>query len=112
MKCYHDLYLSEDVVSKKDEILNKIEQNQWQVGKYVIALTKNEQNHLEIFDSVLLIQKVLPKEELFVVGIAGSYGGAIDLVKQITEEVYAKTTGVDIRNYLLKSQQEYEGYIC
>ena len=112
MKCYHKLYLSKDVIEKKDEILRKIEQNQWQLSKYVIALTKNEQNHLEIFDAVLFVQHGLPKDDLFVVGLAGSYIGAIDLVQQITEEVYAKTKDVDIRGYLLKSQQEYEGYIC
>lgn len=108
MKYYHALYLSDELALRKTEILHKIERGEWQLNKYLIVLTKNEQNHLEFFDSVLLIQKTFSKDDLFVVGIADGRSGALDLVRQITEEVYAETKGTDIRNYLLKKQQEYE----
>ena len=104
MKYYHDLYLSKSLVSKKDEIIKKLNQNQWQLSRYVLVLSKNEKNHLEFFDSVLLTQNLMPKEELFVIGIADSYVGAVDLVQKITEEVYEQTGGTDIRNYLLSKE--------
>ena len=75
---------------------------------YLIALSKNDTNHLEIFDYVLLFQKAMSKDDLFVVGIAGGYAESLELVEKITQEVYDETSGVDIRNYILQKQREYE----
>ena len=108
MKCYHSLYMSEKLVEKKAEIIRKIENDEWQFEKYIIALTQNEKNHLEFYNSVLLIQKAISKEDIFLVGIADGYDAALGLVQTITEEVYANTKGLDIRNYLLDKQREYE----
>lgn len=105
MKYYHDLYLSDSLISKKENIIEKLEKNQWQLSKFLIVLSKSENNHLEFFDSVLLTQNLMPKEELFVIGIADSYIGAMDLVQKITEEVYQKTEGTNIRNYLLNKER-------
>ena len=108
MKYYHDLYMSEAFISKKNEILDKLENNKWQLEKYVVALSKGEQNHLEIFHSVLLLQKAIDKENLFVVGITKDMQEALQLVEKITQEVYDKTGDADIRNYILQKQREYE----
>lgn len=74
----------------------------------MIALTKNDNNHLEIFNSVLLLQEAISKNELFLVGIASGYTESLELVEKITQEVYDETSGVDIRNYILQKQQKYE----
>lgn len=108
MKYYHAVYMSEELISKRKEIIDKIENNKWQPEIYLIVLAQNERNHLEYFHSVLLIQKCIPKEHLFVVGIANGSGGATDLIEKITEEVYDNTKGTDIRNYILQKQHEYE----
>lgn len=108
MKYYHALYVSDALMLEKEIIKHKIERNEWQLNKYLIVLTKNEQNHLEFFDAVLLLQKAVSKEDLFVVGIADGQQGALELIRRITEEVYAETKGADIRKYLLQKQQEYE----
>lgn len=108
MKYYYALYMDEYVKENQEKIRRNIEKDKWQLEKYLIALTKNEANHLEIFNSVLLIQKAIPKEELFIVGIASGYAESLELVEKITQEVYDETSGVDIRNYILRKQQEYE----
>lgn len=108
MKCYYALYMDEKVKSKQEEILGKIQDGKWQLEKYLITLAANERNHLEIYDSVLLIQKAIPKEDLFLVGVAGGYIEALELVEQITQEVYDETGGTDIRSFILCKQQEYE----
>lgn len=108
MKYYYSLYTDEYVKDKKEEIIKNIEHDKWQLDKYLIALTKNESNHLEIFNSVLLVQKAMPKDDLFVVGIANGYVEALELVEKITQEVYDETGGADIRNYILHQQREYE----
>ena len=108
MKYYHDLFMSENLISKRTDIITKIMNDQWQFEKYLVVLTKNEKNHLEFFNSVLLLQRVMSKDDLFVVGIADGYQGALELVQKITEEVYATTGNVDIRGYLLAKEREYE----
>lgn len=108
MKYYHNLYLSEGFHDKKDIIIEKLERGQIQLNKYLVVLTKSDVNHLEFFDSVLLKQNVFRKEELFLIGIADGYFGALEMVEKITQEVYDRTKGTDIRSYLLETQKEYE----
>ena len=93
MKYYYNLY-GDDVIMAEEH--------------YLIALSANEMNHLEILHSVLFEQKCMTKDNLFVVGVAKGYAQALEVVEKITQEVYDKTNGVDIRNYILKTQQEYE----
>ena len=108
MKYYYSLYMDEYVKENKEKIIKNMEKDKWQLEKYLIALTKNEANHLEIFNSVLLVQKAMLKEDLFIVGIASGYTESLELVEKITQEVYDETSGVDIRNYILQKQREYE----
>lgn len=108
MKYYYNLYISEPLLAKKHEILEKLRQGKLQVNRYLIVLAKNQKNHLEFFDSAFLKQKQTDKDELFVVGIADGCDGALELVEKITQEVYDKTRGTDIRNYLLEQQREFE----
>ncbi len=108
MKLYHALYLEKGLQSQKDEILEKIKERKWQLNKYLIVLSNHETNQLEFFHSVLLMQKSIQTDTLFVVGIAKGYDGAAKLVQEITQEVVDKTGRADIRQYVLQSQQEYE----
>lgn len=101
MRYYKNLYMSEDLVDKKDKIIRKLNQNGIMWNTYVIALAQGEQNHLEFFDSVLLQQKMIAEQDLFVVGIASGYDEALVLVEEITKEVYDDTKGADIRSYIL-----------
>ena len=100
--------MSDELVQKKAEIIEKIEKDKWQMGKYLIILAKNEKNHLEYFHSVLLLQKSIAKDDLFVIGIANGELGAMELIEKITQEVYDETKGTDIRGYILQKQKEYE----
>lgn len=108
MKYYHRLYLSEELISKKLKIINKLEKNKLQLETYLVVLAKSPQNHLEIFHSVYLLQNKIDKDGLFVVGITKDMQDAIQLVEKITQEVYDETNGTDIKNYILQKQQEYE----
>ena len=108
MKYYFNLFWSEELVGKEKEILTKLGQEKVQLNKYLVVLTESDVNHLEFFDSVLLKQNVFKQEELFLIGIADGYFGALEMVEKITQEVYDRTKGTDIRSYLLGTQREYE----
>lgn len=108
MKYYHNLYLSEAFRDKKEEIIEKLEKKQLQLNKYLVVLTKNTANHLEFFDSVMLKQSLFGQDDCLVVGIADGYPDALEMVEIITQEVYDRTKGTDIRSYLLESQRQFE----
>lgn len=108
LKYYQNLYVSKVIKPKLLEIMDKLEKGQLQWNKYLIILAQGEQNHLEFFDSILLQQKVFLVEDLLVVGIAEGYKGALELVEEIMQEVYNKTGGTNIRNYIISKQKEFE----
>ena len=88
--------------------MDKLERKETQLNKYLVVLSKNSNNQLEIFDSILLIQKIYEMDNLFVVGIADGYDGALEMIEKLTQEVYDITRGTDIRNYFLEKQRQFE----
>ena len=108
MKYYFDMYIDEELKGKIGEILQKIENNQVQLNKYVIVLSKNEKNNLEFYDVALLRQNIYEKDSLFFVGIGEGYSGSLKLIEKITQEVLNESGGTDIRGYLLSKQKDFE----
>lgn len=103
--CRH-LYLMEGLEKKKDKIIDRLEKNKIQPDIHIIILAQNVANHLEIYNSMVLLQPGFPKDDFLVVGIAKGYDAAVELVELITQEVYNETKGADIRAYILKKEQE------
>lgn len=84
----------------------KAGKKKFQMDIYLITLSCNGNNQLEIWNSVLFLQPSFPQTEHFVVGITKGYEEALELVEQITKEVYNETKGADIRSYILNKEQE------
>ena len=105
MRYYKHLYLAEGI-RKKEKIIRKLNENKLQMNIHIITLAQNEKNQLEIYNSMILLQPDFPHDDFFVVGIAKYYEDAIEIVEEITQEVYNKTKGADIRSYILEREQE------
>ena len=108
MKLYCSVYWDEQLTDEKEKIIQKIKKNDFKLVKYFVCLTESEMNHMEIFQSFLMMQKRVSKSNKLLVGIAGSYLGALEIVEKITQEVYDKTNNVDIRRYIMNKQEEFE----
>lgn len=106
MKYYKHLYLSEGLVKKRDKVIKKLEQKKFQLDIHLIVLSEDGRNQLEIYHSLLFCQPSYPERDYFVVGIAKGFDEAVELVEEITREVYNETRGADIRSYILKREQE------
>lgn len=106
MKYYKYLYLSEGLEKKKEKIVHKLEAGKFQPTIHLIVLPNQENNQLEIINSIYLLQPDYPKEERFVVGIAKNYDAALELVETISREVYEHTGELNIRDYILMKEQE------
>ncbi len=105
MKFYCNLYLGETIEKKRNRLIRRLEKGKILLGIYVIVLPLGENNQLEIFDSGMLMQKHFHREERFVVGIASGFDEALDLTVRITEEVYRKTGGAGLKEYILNEEQ-------
>lgn len=99
MNWYHDLYLSENVKKKKDQLIRKIESGKTPVNTYLLALPSGAENQLEILPGIDFKFWNKNKECPMIVGIASSKTEACELVRDITEEIYQKTGGVKLREY-------------
>lgn len=100
MKWYKDLYVGESISHKVDKIKWKINHNAGTLSIYIIALASNPQNMLDIIPTRELLQKAYPKKEMRIIGLAGSYNEAIELVRKIVEETYNVTGNANVRYYL------------
>lgn len=108
IEIYHDLYVSECWLNKKSKIISKLKKNRLQPRVYVITLAQGRQNSLEFFSSILLQQKIFQSSDLFVVGLADGYDGALELVEKIISDIYAASGNADIRNYIVSQQTKFK----
>lgn len=104
MRWYDRLYLGESVKEHADDIRWKINHNVGQKNVYVISLSVNPQNLLDITPAWELIQHSYPyKKSMSIVGLAKGREEAVDVVVRIIEETYLQKGNVDVRDYLKSS---------
>lgn len=108
IKCYCGLYVSEALEKKKNQVLQNLMEGKLSRPVYILTLAGGQQNQLEFFSSLQLLQPYYEEKEVFVVGLAGDYGSAADLTGEIVQEVFERTGGTDVRSYILEKQTAFE----
>lgn len=106
MKFLQELYLGEKIAPKVDQIVKKIENDQAVPNLHLIAIASHPDNMLDIIPQKDVLQKGYPKEQLQVIGIAGSKKEAFLMVQLIVEEAFSLTGSADVRTYL---KEKWEG---
>ncbi len=100
MRFYDKLYLGESI---KHPLVTKwklrVAAGQFQV--YVIVISNNGDNQLECFHNALLKQKSFHKQDFLIVGIAGNYKEAVELITRITQDCVSKTGSGNLKEFLL-----------
>ncbi len=102
---YREFYAGESIARKKRKIKWKVLHQVGQIDIYVITLSSNPENLLDIIPSWELMQKYYPKSELFVVGIDKGYENALELAGNIVMDVYHKTGNFKIRDYFIEKHK-------
>jgi hypothetical protein len=99
---YHPrLYLGEGMKRKKlDKIKKRLEKRPMLSGMYLITLSENKSDQLEIYAARQLSQSYYSKYPPFVIGIAKSRKDAVALVEQIVRECLAKRGDCALKEYL------------
>ncbi|MDE6926347.1 MAG: hypothetical protein K2P59_14000, partial [Acetatifactor sp.] len=86
---------------KLDKIKKKLEKRPLLSGVFLIAVSANPSDQLDIFESGQLVQSYYEKNPPYVIGIAGSRGEAVALVEQIVQECLRERGDCALKEYLL-----------
>ncbi len=100
VRLYKNLLVGDQIRYKKYQVIWKLKHNKIQLGVYIILLAPDPQNLMEIIPASLLRQSYYQRQELFVLGIAGSKEEAYEIARQLIEEVYRHTGGTALREYI------------
>lgn len=102
LKYHPDLYLGASINGKKlDKIKKKLENKPLLSGVFLIALSRNPSDQLEIYSARQLAQRYYVTFPPYVVGLAGNYEEAVALVQQLVSECLAKRGDCALKEYLL-----------
>lgn len=100
---YHpEIYLGESIRAEKlDKIKKKLEKKPLFSGVFLITLSRNASDQLEIYDARQLAQSYYKNNPPYVVGIAGNYNEALSLVEQLVQECLQARGDCALKEYLL-----------
>ncbi len=99
MLFHKKLYVDEEISKHKRKTIKNLKHGKLMLGVYVIALSTNPQDELDIVPSYVLMQKVYKDMELLVVGIASDRDNALKLLNTMTMDCLNETGNVSLRQY-------------
>lgn len=111
MDWYSRLYVSDDLIEKKDKIIHKIEHAAGTPGIYLITVASNEKNLLDIFTADQLLWPVMHKLCPVIVGMTRSYEEATDMAASMILEAYQHTGDFHVEKYLQERLNNGEDYV-
>ncbi len=100
MRWYEDLYVGYSLLDKKRQVVRKIKKGKPQGNKYVLTLPRNDYDTLEIYPSVVLLQKWYRDSDMIVVGIAEGMEEAMDMMQLIIMDCLYETGNVNVKKYI------------
>lgn len=91
MQFSEHLYVGKKAAPVKGQILQLLQEKKLQPEVYVITPPRNGNNVLDIYPSALLLIPPYRNEEFFVLGIAVTYWEALEVVRELVDDLYRKT---------------------
>ncbi len=93
------LYFDEVTKEWSKDIVKRLKRRKWSPGTYIITLSSNQSNLLDIYECSQLMQPSMKKLKLTVVGVAFGRDSALELVRTIIDDVYHETDGFAVKEY-------------
>ncbi len=99
-----NLYLSESIKEKKlNRIKRNIRQGRGRFDLYIISLSNNANDQLDIFHNSMFKQKLYRKFDIRIVGLAKSYDESLMLVERILQDTLEANHNADMKHYLMEN---------
>ena len=83
-----------------ERIQEKLENRRLVPGIYLLVLSENPRNIMELFPAVTLLQRTVAGLCPEIIGIACGKEEAVSLVEEIIRKVYKETGDVQVKEYL------------
>lgn len=96
MNWYDHLYVGEKAKRDRFSIIQGIREGKPRPEAYVITPPRNGNNILDIYPSAMLFLPPYRNEDFLVIGIAVTYWEALEVARQIVDELYRRTGGFDL----------------
>lgn len=101
IRFYPDLYLGESIKQKKlDKIKKKLEQNPLFAGVYVLALSRNPSDQLELYDAKQLAQSYYKENPPYIIGLVKNRQEGLELIEKIVGECLEARGDCSLKEYL------------
>lgn len=97
---YDNLYLGKHCILRVNRLKYKITHRIPHPTVYLIALPRSENSVLEMIPSQMLMQKLYPKDDLRIIGMGADRGEAMELMRQIIDEVYREQGNFDVAAFM------------
>ena len=97
-----NLYLGKSVRGKEREIRRKLWRHAGMVNVQILAISLQPGEQIDVIPSAVLMQRAFPKDELKVIGLAGGWEEAMELIRLICQETFDATGDGDMRSFLCK----------
>ena len=94
------MYLGESVKGQVRKIRKKLWTNAGQPGIYLLTIARNPSEQLDLIPAYVFSQEQFPKEDLHIIGIAGSKEEAVLVVQSLAEETLREQGNANMREYL------------
>lgn len=105
MEWYPRLYIG-DKVKNPDKTIKKLNRHAKFLNVYVLTLSNNPSDQLNIFKAGELSQRYYKNNPPYVIGIAADYEEAVALVEKIAVETLNETGDCRIKDYILSTINE------
>lgn len=102
LEYHHRLYLGKSISDVKlDKIKKRLKKQPLLSNVYLLTISRNPTDQLEILASKQLVQKYYEKYPVYVVGITSDYDEAVAVVEQIVQECLQTRGDCALKEYLL-----------
>ena len=99
MNLYPYLYYGEEL-KEPGKVLHKLKKADKKLDAYVVLLSENPSDQLEIRQIKDLFGKVLKSREPMIIGIGKDYDDCVKIVERIAGECFKKNRNGNLKTYL------------
>ena len=109
MKFIEHLYVSKSI-KNVDKVISKLRRNVGQIMVYIISISENSTEQLDIYHCSIMQQKYFHKDNNFtIVAITKTHEEAVDFVKYLVEDCMKVRDDCKLKEYLLS--ESFQGII-
>lgn len=103
IRWYRSLYMDDEVRKNPEKCKKRVmKRRPWKKNYYVLVLAANPNNLFEIMETRQLFFRHYARFDMYVVGLAVDYEGAVKLLQQMLEEIYRADDSFSPRKYFDK----------